>query len=419
MNFICAYKDICGTYSCTVISFLARDDNSKIGTFLGQHRAHSSNQNVKSFDLHDATTQHFPMNLGIQFSHLQEVRIVNCLLTEISREDLLHLKFLSVLDVQGNQIKLLPDDLFINNQNFLFINFRRNKIEFASSKLLEPIKRNVAVFNLSDNVNIDMYWSLGRNRRNYGNLTKSATAKFLEFSGPGICCDTVEELMSTIDERCKRPNEFLRERRVDELKRSVESMTHTNSPSCDPTEKELGQIFIDGFRELRQSARFTDFVVIAGSKEFPVHKAVLAIQSSVLATMFERKTKDRQAIKLEILDISSEAVKAFIDFLYERKRPSFEDAIEVFKLAAKYEVVNLKSLCEAIMRDNLNESNAFDIFKVASGQYKSDELKLAAFRKIQETLGTQLKDVLMDKPEKLEEIFETKRRLNALMEGDE
>lgn len=162
-------------------------------------------------------------------------------------------------------------------------------------------------------------------------------------------------------------------------------MALAKTPSCDPIEKDLdlGQVFKEGFMELRRSARFTDFVIIAGSEEFPVHKVVLAIQSSMLATMFERKTKGRQAIKLEISDISAEAVKAFIDFLYERKRPSFENAIEVFKLTAKYEVVNLKSLCEAIMRDNLNESNAFGIFKVAGGQYKSDKLKLAAFRKIQ------------------------------------
>lgn len=135
--------------------------------------------------------------------------------------------------------------------------------------------------------------------------------------------------------------------------------------------------------------------------------------------MFERKTMDRQAIRLEISDISPEAVEAFIDYLYERKQPSFKNAIEGFKLAAKYEVLDLMSICEAIMRDNLNESNAFDIFKVVSGQYKSDELKVAAFRKIQETFGSKLKDDLVDKPEKLEEILEAKRRLNALMEDDE
>lgn len=64
---------------------------------------------------------------------------------------------------------------------------------------------------------------------------------------------------------------------------------------------------------------------------------------------------------------------------------------------------------EVIIRESLDESNAFEVFQLACGPHKSDELKIAAFRKLQEVLGKDLDDNLINNPDQLEEIVRAKR----------
>lgn len=167
------------------------------------------------------------------------------------------------------------------------------------------------------------------------------------------------------------------------------------------------------FSDHRRLNRFTDFAFNVGSNEFPVHKIFLAPQSSALAKIFELKTNGRCISKLETVGLSAEAVGAFLDYLYERKRPAKTDAFELFKLAVKYEIASLKVICEEIIQANLNESNAFLIFELAGDN--SEVLKVAAFGKLNESLGGGLKDCLINNLERLQKIVAAKNTLIDLM----
>jgi hypothetical protein len=59
------------------------------------------------------------------------------------------------------------------------------------------------------------------------------------------------------------------------------------------------------------------------------------------------------------------------------------NAIELFELAAKYDVDDLKALTEKMMLNNLRKSNAFEILTLGN-LYSSDDLKHAAFNKIEQ-----------------------------------
>lgn len=215
--------------------------------------------------------------------------------------------------------------------------------------------------------------------------------------------------MLAIDETCKPP-----EHRMIEKAAKIKPPTPQTRPQTRPQtilkiiRHELFccdiEEIIKGDNEYRRQRHFTDFVISVGSNEFPVNKIVLAHQSSVFAEMFKGSDS-----KLEISDSSAEAVEAFLAYLYEQKRPDARNAPEIFKLAAKYGIARLKGICEGIIRESISESNAHEVYQLALGSQKSEGLKIAAFGKIQEMLGGQLDDDLINKPDQLQRIMRTKR----------
>lgn len=339
-----------------------RKPNVIVESFKGVHAWFKSNKDVSYLDISNVVVEYFPRNLHLIFPNLKTLIVSNCGLKECFRKDLAGLEGLIEINLSQNQLRTLPDDLFSNMPSLKKIWLNNNRIEFASSNLIQSIYANqIEYFSLLGNTAIDDFFHLN------------------SISG----CKMVQELMVEIDERCKPPTDA----------------------NCDKVDGEI----LKGFNVLRQSGRLVDFVITVGSREFSVHKACLAIQSSVFGDMFEVKTNGRHAVRLEISDSSAEGVESFLDYLYDRKQPVTQNAMEIFKLAAKYEVAVLKTSCEKIIHASIDESNAFEIFRFACGQHKSEEIKFAAFKILKSKFGDELGDDLMNNPDKLQKIVETKK----------
>lgn len=157
---------------------------------------------------------------------------------------------------------------------------------------------------------------------------------------------------------------------------------------------------------MRQCARLTDFEISAGSpamsQTFHVHKTVLAAQSTVFSDIFERqRLATRHAI---VADISIDAVEDFLDYLYMRKVPNRLNMRAIFKLAAKYEVTELKSICQRLLWENLDEGNAFEIYTIGV-DYSSEVLKILAFAEIKEMLGGNISNALINQPARVRELL--------------
>lgn len=148
-----------------------------------------------------------------------------------------------------------------------------------------------------------------------------------------------------------------------------------------------------------------------------MHKSFLWQESSILAEKFQLKKNGLYASKLQITGLSAEAVEAFLDYLYERKQPDRQNAMEIWKLAVKYEVASLKDICEKIIKSDFIESIAFEIFKLACGASKLEALKVSAFRKLKDSLGNELHDDLINNPERLQKIVDTLLDLMANTEN--
>jgi BTB/POZ domain len=164
-----------------------------------------------------------------------------------------------------------------------------------------------------------------------------------------------------------------------------------------------------GFEVLWESNRFTDFTIVVDSKQFPVHKNILGIQSSVFAEIFENDMKERNVEKMEIEDFSSVTVKDFLRFIYTGDIREEENSIGLFKLADMYDVPKLKLIAEELIAYYVNEQNAIEVFNLGN-LYKSEKLKKASFKEIEKMYpAIVFPPDLKNKPEAVMELIEGER----------
>lgn len=124
------------------------------------------------------------------------------------------------------------------------------------------------------------------------------------------------------------------------------SFDHKNDPIPPSTlETDLMRMFND--------SRHCDYKVICGKTHFRVHRCVLASRSNVFSAMFEHSHMKEAAGSVEIKDVTAEAMKALLEFIYTDTCPSLTRdpslAEDVLIAAEKYCMDRLKLKCEVML----------------------------------------------------------------------
>lgn len=107
-----------------------------------------------------------------------------------------------------------------------------------------------------------------------------------------------------------------------------------------------------------ESRAFTDAEISCEGRAFPIHREVLAAASPVFAAAFGGSMREATTAKIEIVDATANAVKAFLQNIYtESLEPA--DAVAVLPLAHRYQVEGLVRRCgEELLRNLTAESVA-------------------------------------------------------------
>lgn len=298
-------KNYCFDYIVYVTEMSISHPGTKIKALEGKHIAEKSNDDVTWLQFLNTKVDYFPKGLPDVLSRLTKLTIQNCGLREISRRDLDGLENLELLDINDCLLTLLPDDLFVDMEKLKNVDLRNNKIEFASSELLKPfINGNLIWIDFRDVPNTDACYSSSIHSRQPKD------------------CESLEELMNIIDEKCKKPS----------TTQNVQRKSDRGS-SCTR-------------RSLWPSGRFSDFTIIVGSTRFQVHKLVLGMQSSVFERVFENKTTE-----MEIRNFSESAVENLLHFLYTSEFKETSD--EFFSIATKLEVHKLIEIYKKNLEEKL------------------------------------------------------------------
>ena len=372
MEFECKYLSTFWSngfkYSCKVAKVSIIKPGIKIASFKGIHEAGKTNIDVEVLVINDVHIEYFPRGLSATFPSLTNVSVNNCGLKEISRRDVEGLGNLEILKLSTNEIKSLPNDLFVETPKLQRIYLQDNKIERLSSKILDRLdKKNLEYFDLHGNPSINMDFEKG--------------------------CGTLEAFMKEIDEKCLPPIE-----------------EHLFEPRQPPTKPENR---FNKFEEYFVTGKFSDFTIKVRNKEYKVHKYILSAQSSVFESMFSEDNGDDVKVFEKIKNMSDGAFEDFLRYFYFGTMRSEDNAMELFGLAAEFGVASLKFECEEIILRNLNEVNMLEVFNLAH-LHGSEVLKKAAFAFIKKTFP-EITDSVINAPEIIGDLINVKRRLDEVM----
>ncbi|XP_017464240.1 PREDICTED: speckle-type POZ protein-like, partial [Rhagoletis zephyria] len=120
-------------------------------------------------------------------------------------------------------------------------------------------------------------------------------------------------------------------------------------------------------KSLLDSGELSDFTIVVGTTEIPVHKCVLSAHSPFFKAMFSHDcTKEAQEKKVIIPDVSIDAMKDFLQFIYTGVKPQNGSlSPELLTLADKYQVGDLKYLCADYLSSVLTIDNVANVYLVA------------------------------------------------------
>lgn len=122
------------------------------------------------------------------------------------------------------------------------------------------------------------------------------------------------------------------------------------------------------------SKKNTDVSIEVKGKKFSAHKCILGARSPVLAAMFENDMTEKKTGIVNIVDCEPTAFYTFLLYLYSGEL-SFSKChvFDMYKIADKYDVPELKLICVDFMIRRLSVLNVCETFVFA---HKYNDKKL-------------------------------------------
>ncbi|XP_070502924.1 repetitive organellar protein-like isoform X2 [Chironomus tepperi] len=147
-----------------------------------------------------------------------------------------------------------------------------------------------------------------------------------------------------------------------------------------------------------------DFHIQINDHNFPVHKFLLTARCPTLSEIL----KNNPGIEnLKLLDIPVDIFEVILKFLYTDELPG-EDGMNYFHLfaaAGKLKIHKLIEYAATKIHNQINTDNALEVLRISSN-YGLNDLKQKSFKIVQKKYeNIELKDDLMDNPEKLIKII--------------
>ncbi|XP_065199982.1 speckle-type POZ protein B-like [Planococcus citri] len=217
---------------------------------------------------------------------------------------------------------------------------------------------------------------------NYANLAKGSSAYYLAF------IDFING-----NDLLKEENSLLRGGAL-----NIFCEIHFFSKETITTECSSGKIVVElhqapdgndlqrGLERLFENEDFADFTVSIGDEQFRVHKAILAARSEVFASMFKHNLKEQNENCLKIIDMDQTVFREMLRYIYTGNLSKLEEmAVDLLPAAEKYNLQELKTMCEHQLVNRLSAKNAVDCLLLAD-MYGAGFLKKKALRFIRVNL---------------------------------
>jgi len=127
---------------------------STIGSAKGTHNAGKSNDDVMSITADRKNIQYFPNGMEKFFKNINAITILYCRLKKLTQEDLMLFMELLILNLMGNDIEVLEEDVFAFNNNLSQIYLNDNKLIKIDENAFKNLD-TLTHLNLKNNLCID------------------------------------------------------------------------------------------------------------------------------------------------------------------------------------------------------------------------------------------------------------------------
>ena len=287
MDIPCTFNDINLSfndvfYRCLIKKQYIPDDNDF--NIIGQHLNGKTNDDVTHVQFSICTITKVPKGLTKLFPNMQALRILESKLENISKEDLSEYKNIKRFICKNNEVEFLPGDLFEDFYNLEWISFFKNKLKVIEPNILDG-HDNVKVLNLRQNLNYDKYYSV------YDVDPSNAS---------------LEEVKDDISYKFyKSDPEF--------IKNFVKKLSVKN------------EVFTDILSYIHDESS-KDIKITIKSREFKVHKFLLAARSPQLAELLQNNP---EVENLHLVDIPIEIFEQILNFIYTNELPREDDTLAV------------------------------------------------------------------------------------------
>jgi len=172
--------------------------------------------------------------------------------------------------------------------------------------------------------------------------------------------------------------------------------------------QDFGAVFTNG--------KFADCCITCEGRTFKCHKNILAGRSSVFDAMFTHDMEENRSSKVDIQDLDGETVHDMIVYIYSGKVEKIDDkATGLLSAAEKYDLKELKQMCEESLCTNINTDNVLDML-VLSDLHGAASVRTLSLKFIVEN-GKEIvsqdgwRDKLKMYPEIMADMFEAMTKL--------
>ncbi|XP_073821148.1 speckle-type POZ protein-like [Musca autumnalis] len=138
---------------------------------------------------------------------------------------------------------------------------------------------------------------------------------------------------------------------------------------------------------LLHTGKFSDVTLVVKGQELFAHKAILSLRSSVFAAMFEHETMaENKTNQIIINDFEPAVIRELLTFMYSDTAPNIEGVVgELLAAADKYDVEQLKGLCESVLNNDISNETVLPTLVLAD-QHSASTLKIRCFHYIKKNL---------------------------------
>lgn len=168
----------------------------------------------------------------------------------------------------------------------------------------------------------------------------------------------------------------------------------------------------DQLKSFFESKDLVDVTLISSDlKEFEAHKTLLAARSEVFLAMFKNEMKEKEEKKIEIPDIDGNILSKLLEYIYCGEIKSLDEcAYEMLTAADKYQMKDLKTLCEHLLSSKLSTENAIKILLLADRHnclklknqvihfiiaHRTDIMKTTEFESLRNSHSSMIIDLLL------------------------